>query len=112
MKNGIFHHYKAEVFIMRKNFLPALLTVVLLFCCVTVQAEAKEEGCKHGLTGLRITSRTITGGYDHTYTGSDGTTKVCTVNTGTYTYVEVCIDCGAQVGSGDGTFSDHSTNHK
>lgn len=96
---------------MKRRFLTSLLAAVLLFGCATVQAEAKDEGCKHGLTALRITSRTVTGGYDHTYTGPGGITKVCTVKTGTYTYVEICVDCGADAGSGSGTFADHSTNH-
>lgn len=96
---------------MRRRILTSLLAAVLLFGSATVQTEAKEEGCKHGLTGLRITSSTVTGGYHHSYTGPDGITKGCTVNKGTYTYVAICLDCGAEAGSGVGTFEDHSTNH-
>ncbi len=95
---------------MKKKILTSLLAVGLLFCCFTAQVEAEEGTCSH-VTRRLETSRTVTEGYNHTYTAPGGITKGCVVTKGTFTYVEVCVNCDAQLGSGSGTFEDHSTNH-
>ncbi len=95
---------------MRKKVLASLLAAGLLFSCISVQAEA-EEACNHSYTQINVQKHS-TGGYNHTYTGTDGTTKVCAVTVGTYTYEKICTKCGQPGGTGSGTFEDHSTNHK
>lgn len=96
---------------MRKKILTSLLAVGLLVCCATAQVEAGAESCKHeSYRVIQVTSRTVTGGYNHTYTGPGGVTKVCAVDTGTYSYKGQCYICGGTF-SGTGTFEDHSTNH-
>lgn len=92
---------------MRKKVLASLLVVGLLFNCAVTQAEAKEE-CEHSY--VRIYSRTVTEGYNHTYTNAQGT-QVCAVTKGTYTYETQCTKCGHVSQTGSGTFEDHSTNH-
>lgn len=94
---------------MRKKVLASLLAVGLLFGCISVQAEA-EEACNHSYTNIEVT-RYPTGGYNHTYTGPGGVTKVCAVTVGTYTYNITCIYCGHVSGTGSGTFESHGTNH-
>ena len=93
---------------IRKSILAFLLAVELMFAIVPLQAEAASS-CKHKSQEVQIT-KTPTGGYNHSYTGSDGITKGCGVTVGTYTARYTCLDCG-NVGTSTGTYEDHDTNH-
>ena len=77
---------------MKKKVLTSLLAMGVLFCCFTVQAEAR-EACSHSYDKIEV-DRTSTGGYNHTYT-----------------YEVRCSKCGHVSETGSGTFESHSTDH-
>lgn len=93
---------------MRKKVLTSLLAMGVLLGCLTTQVEA-EEGCDHSYDKIEV-SRTVTEGYNHTYTNAQGT-QGCAVTKGTYTYEVKCSKSGHVSETGSGTFESHSTDH-
>ncbi|MCM1119398.1 MAG: hypothetical protein NC543_08565 [bacterium] len=94
-----------------KRIVASVLAVGLMLANVPMEAQAADCTNGHGVVDRISYSEWTTGtGYQHSYTGTGGTTKGCGVTIMAYTATYQCQRC-LEKWVDSGTFERHNTNH-